>query len=83
MYNCIDDQKVSPPEIRPIPKFDLAKISTRKRKGQRAEVLTSSPIKKLQYERLKNAEVKATKILPKRKVKQNIKTEANSKRRLI
>lgn len=66
-------QKVSPSEIWSIPKFDLTKVSTRKRKGQRVEVLTSSPIKKLQYERVKNAEAKATKTLPKRKVKKTSK----------
>jgi len=81
--NCISDQKVSSSEIRPLPKFDLAKISTRKRKGQRADVLTSSPIKKIQYERLKNEEAKETKILAKRKAKKNKKTKVKSKRKRV
>lgn len=81
MYTMAD-KKVSPSEIRPIPKVDLAKISIRKRKGQRAEVLTSSPIKKLQYERMKTAEAKETKTLakrPKRKAKNTAKQKLKQK----
>lgn len=62
-------KKVSPAKIRPIPKVNLDKISIQKRKGQRAEVLTSSPIKKLQYDKMKKAETKMVKVLPKRQVK--------------
>lgn len=51
----------------------MARISTRKRKGQRAEVLTSSPIKKIQYEKMKNAEAKILKTQPKRLAKKILK----------
>ena len=49
-------KNVSPFEIRPIPKVDANQRASRKRKCQRSEILTSTPIKNLQRERLeKNA----------------------------
>lgn len=61
VYYNIVDEKVFPSEIWPIPKIDLAKISTRKWKGQKAEVLTSSPMNELQRERIKNAGINVKK----------------------
>jgi len=46
--NCT---KVSPTDIRPIPKIDVMKMSTRKRKTQRAEVLITTPMKNIQFEK--------------------------------
>jgi len=53
--NCTN---VSPTDNRPIPTIDLMKMSTRKRKTQRAEVLTTTPVKNIQFEKMKNTERK-------------------------
>ena len=41
-----------PVDIRPIPKFDIVSGCTRKRKLQASELLTGSPVKRLQIGRL-------------------------------
>lgn len=68
--NCA---KVSPRDIRPIPKIDVMKISIRKRKSQRAEVLTGTPIKYIQLEKMKKAESKMTNTISKRPIRKSVK----------
>lgn len=53
------------------------KISTKKRKTQKAEVLTGTPIKEVQYEKMKKAERKEMNTRPKRQTKISVKKSLN------
>lgn len=72
--NCT---KVSPTDIRPIPKIDVMKMSTRKRKTQRAEVLTTTPVKNIQLEKMKNAERKIINTVAKRPTRKSVRKSLN------